>query len=160
MFGFFGKRSERQILTCIDDLTRLFPDFLDIAKGFSGTEKVPDVVSFHPAILGFLHGFGFTMVSVASTKLGFTEETQYRIVYQAIGNTLNRSDEAQQIGYRIIQLQDMDDQEFVEYEELGCQFLLGLSSGEEVRYMGMQPLLPHLGGKVFSILEKNGLAKL
>ena len=156
MFGLFSRSKEKEAIKCIEELEQLFPDFLNLAKGISGAEKVPEAVAHHPVVLGFLHGFAFTMVVTASQKLRFDQELQYRIIYQAISNALNRSHEFQEIGYRIMRLQDSQNEEFQEHEALGREYLLGISQGEMVRYMGVMEVPQYLNGRVFTMLEEDG----
>ena len=71
------------------DLTYAFPDILSLARGVDQTDPIPDPIAFHPIILGFLNGFGRTMVRVAALRLNL-DESQALVTYRAIANVMNR----------------------------------------------------------------------
>lgn len=162
MFGSFWKSKEKKAIQCTEDLTNMFPNFLDIAKGWNGTDKVPDCIAYHPDILGFLYGFSFGVVSTASRKLRFDEETQYKIIYQAICNVLNRPDDFQEIGYRIIRLEEAWDEDFMEYMRNGRDYALYLVGSDALgtnkrNDAEIEILLKVLSGRVYSIMEENNI---
>jgi hypothetical protein len=162
MFGSFWKSKEKKAIQCAEDLTNMFPNFLNIAKGWNGTNEVPDCIAHHPEILGFLYGFSFAVVSTASRKLRFDEETQYRIIYQAICNVLNRPDDFQEIGYRIIRLEDAKTEEFMEYMEDGKDLAIQLgvravSGTDRESHEEMEFLVKMLRGRVYRIMEENNI---
>ena len=66
-----------------DDLAFAFPNILDLTRGLSDTDPVADVIAFHPIVLGFLNGFGRTMLRVASLKLQLEPESQALVHYRA-----------------------------------------------------------------------------
>jgi len=112
--------------------------------------------------LGFLYGFSFAVVSTASRKLRFDEETQYRIIYQAICNVLNRPDDFREIGYRVIKFEDAWDEDFVEYMRNGRDFAFysvgSIAVGTDKRSDAeMDILLKVLPGRVYSIMEENNI---
>tara|TARA_E500000178_G_scaffold30418_1_gene27584 strand:+ start:72 stop:347 length:276 start_codon:yes stop_codon:yes gene_type:complete len=72
------------------DLTHAFRDVLGLARGFNQDEPVPDAIAFHSVFLGFLNGFGRTMLRVASVRLGISSESQALVTYRAIANVMNR----------------------------------------------------------------------
>ena len=126
MFGHFWKSKEKKAEQCVRDLSQMFPNYLDVAKGRSGTDKVPDCVAFHPVILGFYYGFAFSVIFTASKKLRFDEETNYRIIYQAICNFFNRPNDFQEFGYRIMRLEDSKDSDFEQCVNDGADFAVKL----------------------------------
>lgn len=165
MFGSFWKSKEKKAIQCTEDLINMFPNFLGVAKGWNGTDEVPDCIAHHPDILGFLYGFSFAVVSTASRKLRFDEEMQYRIIYQAICNVLNRPDDFREIGHRIINLEDAWDEDFVEYMRNGRDFALnfigGIAVGTDKRSEAeMDILLKVLPGRVYSIMEENNITPI
>lgn len=162
MFGYFWKSKEKKAVQFSEDLTRSFPNFLDIAKGWNGIDKVPDCVAYHPVILGFLYGFSFMVVTTASRKTRFDDETQYKIMYQAICNFLNRPSDFEDIGWRIIRFEDTKNAEFQEYFDegknlahtIGWMAITGRDPKEDV---DGKILLNILQGKVYKIMEESGV---
>lgn len=160
MFGLFGNKADKKVTQCIDELTQMFPDIADIAKGYHGEGRVPDVVAFDASILGFLYGFAFGMVTIASMKLGFDEKTKRRIIYQSICNSLNRPDDYRGIEYRIDLFFKEDDEKFAEYWSLGSDYVCSLGTGESCKWMGLIPVPDHMGSKVYEVMEAHGLDPL
>ena len=144
----------------MNDLSNMFPNFLLVlAKGVNGTNRVHDSVANHPDVLGFMYGFALSIMKLTKDKLGFDDETLYFIIYQAIADTLNRSDDMKFIGYTIIRYEDAGHSGFIEHKNMGHEYVIAMTAlmVEEERsesvIKGIQALI---GGKVYKILEENG----
>jgi hypothetical protein len=111
-----------------DDLAFAFPNILGLARGLSDNDPVADVIAFHPIVLGFLNGFGRTMLRVASLKLQLEPESQALVHYRAIANIMNRFGEMDRFETVIENLHRQPSEEFSRYQELGIQFLRAAST--------------------------------
>ena len=92
-------------------------------------------------------------------KLGFDDETMYFIIYQAIADTLNRSDDMKFLGYAIVRYEDAGHSGFVEHQEMGQEYvvaMIGLVVEDERSERVIKGIQALMGGKVYKILEENG----
>ena len=157
LFSFFKNRKIRKN---VNDLSNMFPKFLlMLAKGVNGTNRVHDSVANHPDVLGFMYGFALSIMKPTREKLGFDDETMYFIIYQAIADTLNRSDDMKFLGYRIIRYEDAGHPGFVEHQEMGQEYvvaMVGLMVEDERSESVIKGIQALMGGKVYEILEENG----
>jgi hypothetical protein len=138
-----------------DDLAFAFPNILGLARGLSGTDPVADVIAFHPIVLGFLNGFGRTMLRVASLKLQLEPESQALVHYRAIANTMNRFGEMDRFETVVENLLLQPSEEFSRYQELGIQFLRAAStSGNQAI---TEQILKLVQSEVMRLLDEHGL---
>ena len=138
-----------------DDLAFAFPNILGLARGLSGTDPVADVIAFHPIVLGFLNGFGRTMLRVASLKLQLEPESQALGHYRAIANTMNRFGEMDRFETVVENLLLQPSEEFSRYQELGIQFLRAAStSGNQAI---TEQILKLVQSEVMRLLDEHGL---
>ena len=138
-----------------DDLAFAFPNILGLARGLSGTDPVADVIAFHPIVLGFLNGFGRTMLGVASLKLQLEPESQALVHYRAIANIMNRFSEMNRFETVIENLLRQPSEEFSRYQELGIQFLRAAStSGNQAI---TEQILKLVQSEVMRLLDEQGL---
>ena len=137
------------------DLTYAFPDILSLARGVDQTDPIPDPIAFHPIVLGFLNGFGRTMVRVAASRLNLDAESQALVTYRAIANAMNRFGEMERFERSIGQILNDPSDEFLRYQELGIQFLRAAStSGNQAITEQILKLVRH---EVAKLLDENGL---
>ena len=138
-----------------DDLAFAFPNILDLTRGLSDTDPVADVIAFHPIVLGFLNGFGRTMLRVASLKLQLEPESQALVHYRAIANIMNRFGEMDRFETVIENLLRQPSEEFSRYQELSIQFLRAAStSGNQAI---TEQILKLVQSEVMRLLDENGL---
>ena len=138
-----------------DDLAFAFPNILDLTRGLSDTDPVADVIAFHPIVLGFLNGFGRTMLRVAPLKLQLEPESQALVHYRAIANIMNRFGEMDRFETVIENLLRQPSEEFSRYQELGIQFLRAAStSGNQAI---TEQILKLVQSEVMRLLDENGL---
>jgi len=138
-----------------DDLAFAFPNILGLARGLSDTDPVADVIAFHPIVLGFLNGFGRTMLTVASLKLQLEPESQALVHYRAIANTMNRFGEMDRFETVVENLLLQPSEEFSRYQELGIQFLRAAStSGNQAI---TEQILKLVQSEVMRLLDEHGL---
>ena len=138
-----------------DDLAFAFPNILGLARGLSDNDPVADVIAFHPIVLGFLNGFGRTMLRVASLKLQLEPESQALVHYRAIANTMNRFGEMDRFETVIENLLLQPSEEFSRYQELGIQFLRAAStSGNQAI---TEQILKLVQSEVMRLLDEHGL---
>ena len=137
------------------DLTHAFPDVLGLARGFNQDEPVADAIAFHPLVLGFLNGFGRTMLRVASVRLGISSESQALVTYRAIANVMNRFGEMDRFEAAIEELSADPTEDFLRYQELGIQFLRAAStSGNQAITDQIRKLVHH---QISALLDEHGL---
>jgi hypothetical protein len=137
------------------DLAFAFPNILGLARGLSDTNPVPDIIAFHPIVLGFFNGFGRTMLRVASLKLQLEPESQALVHYRAIANVMNRFGEMDRFEAVIENLLHQPSEEFSRYQELGIQFLRAAStSGNQAI---TEQILKLVQSKVMRLLDEHGL---
>jgi len=121
----------------------------------SDTDPVADVIAFHPIVLGFLNGFGRTMLRVASLKLQLEPESQALVHYRAIANTMNRFGEMDRFETVVENLLLQPSEEFSRYQELGIQFLRAAStSGNQAI---TEQILKLVQSEVMRLLDEHGL---
>ena len=138
-----------------DDLAFAFPNILGLARGLSGTDPVADVIAFHPIVLGFLNGFGRTMLRVASLKLQLEPESQALVHYRAIANIMNRFGEMDRFETFIENLPRQPSEEFSRYQELGIRLLRAAStSGNQAI---TEQILKLVQSEVMRLLDEHGL---
>jgi len=138
-----------------DDLAFAFPNILGLARGLSDNDPVADVIAFHPIVLGFLNGFGRTMLRVASLKLQLEPESQALVHYRAIANTMNRFGEMDRFETVVENLLLQPSEEFSRYQELGIQFLRAAStSGNQAI---TEQILKLVQSEVMRLLDEHGL---
>ena len=138
-----------------DDLAFAFPNILGLARGLSDTVPVADIIAFHPIVLGFLNGFGRTMLRVASLKLQLEPESQALVHYRAIANIMNRFGEMDRFETVIENLLRQPSEEFSRYQELSIQFLRAAStSGNQAI---TEQILKLVQSEVMRLLDENGL---
>jgi len=138
-----------------DDLAFAFPNILGLARGLSDNDPVADVIAFHPIVLGFLNGFGRTMLRVASLKLQLEPESQALVHYRAIANIMNRFGEMDRFETVIENLHRQPSEEFSRYQELGIQFLRAAStSGNQAI---TEQILKLVQSEVMRLLDEQSL---
>jgi len=138
-----------------DDLAFAFPNILGLARGLSDNDPVADDIAFHPIVLGFLNGFGRTMLRVASLKLQLEPESQALVHYRAIANIMNRFGEMDRFETVIENLHRQPSEEFSRYQELGIQFLRAAStSGNQAI---TEQILKLVQSEVMRLLDEQSL---
>jgi hypothetical protein len=150
-----GIENPSELSQYAEDLTYAFPDVLGLARGPNQTDPVADAIAFHPIVLGFLNGFGRTMVRVASLKLGLNTEAQALVTYRAIANVMNRFGEMEQFEVAIEELSNNPTDDFLRYQELGVQYLRAAStSGNQAI---TEQILKLVNQTISTLLDDHGL---
>ena len=149
------QKNHQDLSRYADDLAFAFPNILGLARGLSDNDPVADVIAFHPIVLGFLNGFGRTMLRVASLKLQLEPESQALVHDRAIANIMNRFGEMDRFETVIENLHRQPSEEFSRYQELGIQFLRAAStSGNQAI---TEQILKLVQSEVMRLLDEQSL---
>ena len=137
------------------ELAYAFPDFLGLATGIDGTNPVPDEVALNEKVLGFLNGFGRTLIRIASVRLNIDAEFHGVITYRAIANVMNRFGELSTFEQAIEhQLRDPSDG-FLMYQDIGMQYLRATTTGGN--QTAVDQILKMMRQDVTELLDASGL---